>query len=135
MKNMALIFTLLVTVLLTSCSSKPPLDLSDTKLYMYPNRYFDKNTDFTFSFSEKEREKALRHAKNRNLDILYEVYVNKDGTVRSVKKRANTKYADQETIIKIRHQLKGDDFFRSFGLNSAFFYGVTIRTEIEIYEH
>lgn len=122
---------LIVFYLLAACTFSPKLDLSDTKLYMFPSRIYVPIEQIDFEFTNKERQKAKLEAKKRKYDILYEVYLNKDSTTRAVKLVKKTKYTDNETVSKIRHQLREKGFFNSLGTNSAFFYGVTLITEVE----
>lgn len=117
--------------ILLSCQSTPDLDLSDTNLYLFPKRLNVADGFDTFKFDEKHRMKAIKSAKKLKLDILYEVYLNGDGTVRSAKKIKKTRRADNETVSKMRHQISKKGFFYSFGKDSAFFYGVKLTTEVE----
>lgn len=124
---------IMVCFSLLSCQSTPNLDISDTRLYMFPLRLFLADKTDTFKFDEKHVQKAKQSAKKYKYDILYEVYMNADGTVRSAKSIKKTRYADNETVSKIRHQISKKGFFASLGSRkaSAFFYGVKIRMEIE----
>lgn len=128
MKKISII---LCCLLFISCSSSPELDLSDTKLYLFPSRAFVPAGEDNFTFTSKHKAKAKKAARKLKYDILYEVYLNKDGTVKSAKLVKKTKFADSETVAKIRHQISTKGYFNSFGKNSAFFYGVTVRAEIE----
>ncbi len=122
---------LLFTVLLSACKSTPDLDLSDTKLYLYPQRIFLGEAATDFKFTEKHKAKAKAEMKKQRLDILFEVYLNKDGTLKSIKTVKRSKKLSDKTVIDMKTQLKRKEFFKSFGLNSAFFYAIKIRTEVE----
>lgn len=118
-------------ILLGACASTfEQEDLSNTKLYMFPQRAFF-TSDESFSFAPDERKKAKRYAKQKRLDVLFEVFLNADRTVESIKVVRKTRYADDPTIANIRSQIKRKGFFKSFNTNSAFYYGVTVRTTIE----
>lgn len=116
--------------MLASCSSPLDVDLSDTKLYLFPHRLFILAGDNDFAFTSKQKAKAKKAARKLKYDILYEVYLSKDGTIESAK-LVKKKFADSETIAKILHQISAKGYFNSFGKGSAFFYGVTVRAEIE----
>jgi len=122
---------IVVFFLLLSCQTTPSLDLSETHLYLFPKRLYLKDTNQDFKFNKKHILKAKQASKKLKYDILYEVYLNKDGSVSSVKSIKKTRYADNETVAKIRHQISKRNFFYTSGKYSAFFYGVKIRTEVE----
>lgn len=121
----------ILSVFLFSCSSTPELDLSDTKLYLYPHRIFLGEAASDFKFSEKERAKAKVAMKQQRFDILFEIYLNKNGTLKSIKTVKKNRSLDDKTVFDMRNQLKKDGFFKSAGFGSAFFYGIKITTSVE----
>ncbi len=118
----------LVTILslfLLSCSSTPEVDLTDTKLYLYPERIFLKENQ-EFAFSDKQILKAKYAAKEQKLDILYEVYLNQDETLKSIKMIQKARNIDAASVTQIKNQLKQTGFFNAYGQDGAFFYGMNL---------
>lgn len=114
-------------ILLTACTTTiKESDLPDTPLYLFPVRaFFDDNSNFRFT--HKERALVEQAAEDDELDVVFEVFLNPDETVRYISLIHKTKYADEPTISNIKSQITRKGFFRSYGKNSAFYYGVNIK--------
>ena len=98
---------------------------------MFPDTITVPEAQIDFEFTSLERAKARVAARNRKYDILYEVYLYKDNTIRSIKLIKNTKYADVEIIARVRKQMREEDFFNALGKNRAFFYGVQLTRRVD----
>lgn len=118
-------------VCLFSCSTTPEQDLSDTNLYLFPERLYLDDTKKDFKFSEKEILKAKRAAKKNKIDVLYAIQLDDEGEVIAIRLVKKTRNVDNETVAKFRHQIKRGGLFRAGGSSSAFFYGLKLQTEVE----
>jgi hypothetical protein len=147
-----------IGVLLIGCASSTPKidELADTPLFLHPARAYlgseitDKETSDTFfklfkrqgvlfyderavnfQFTREELLKAKRAARKQKIDILFEVFVDKESNVTSLKLIKKSRYADNQVVAVMKHHLLTKGYFNSHGYRSAFYYGISVSSVIE----
>lgn len=122
-----------LSILVASCASTSQPESSE-EAHLYPKRIYIGEAITDFAFTDEEKSLAKKAAKNKKLDVLFEVFLKPDDSVESIRLINKTKLADNQTVGNLRKKLKSHGFFSSEeidelkGLRSAFYYGIKLKS-------